>query len=513
MTLAGVAASCGRTGLFVPPPPQPVTAGPDASAVDAASEPPSGASDVRGQVIAHYTWDTGVADEGVDLTGVTIEAFAELAQGGFAAVQGSGGTDGRFVVPQMPDGAFLLLVGMTVLVHPARDVTLPVYVAGRPDSTMEGPGIEVNLDVLGLAPWEQQDPPIFQLQIFSSNAGCEASVFGFQPPPPVGATELTGVLGNINTWVGIDAMKGDRATLGQYDVQSSSRRLVRTLDLPSPELTGPVGAIQGTFEAVAPDQQATISWDFPAFQSYLAQLAPGAQGTSANASIEAYANTLQPALAPYLFFLPIREQRPGSVGATLVGGSRNAWSGAPIALSFGNPFPGWSEWVSIYLQASATTSIPDDEGGTTSTLLIGDVAHFGPISALGTHPLEPRLTPPSDVRIDGADAFAGAGQVSASPTFTWTPAKSLDPQFDGGTIDYVLTVSPVFSSAIAPDSGRAQPQQLYFFTSDPRVTIPPQLLTPGSTYLASIMTRAVAGPDLSNPAVDSVGISTAPFSR
>jgi hypothetical protein len=101
-------------------------------------------------------------------------------------------------------------------------------------------------------------------------------------------------------------------------------------------------------------------------------------------------------------------------------------------------------------------------------------------------------------------AFAGAGHVGASPTFTWTAATSLDPAFDGGTIDYTLLITSEFDPN---DPG------LIFVTSETRVTIPPELLTPQTTYGASLSARAVPGQDPSNPAYDAVEVSTAPFFR
>jgi hypothetical protein len=256
LPLAAVAlAACGRTGLFVIPQENAEDAGTsDAGTQDDGSadvvEEPLAPSDVRGQVVIHYTTDTGVEDRPVDLTRVAIEAYAELAQGGFARVAGSGASDGTFLVPQVPGGPFLLRLGSTVLVHPARQVSFESYTAGRPNATVNHPGFYFPLTLDGLSPWQQSSvqssPSEDQLVLLSSNAGYVAPLL-VTPWPVTGATSVQNALAVSQQAPSIDAMQGDHAVIVQCTQQEQPNasgqyyvgQLTGYLDVPSPEFSVP----------------------------------------------------------------------------------------------------------------------------------------------------------------------------------------------------------------------------------------------------------------------------------
>jgi hypothetical protein len=255
----------------------------------------------------------------------------------------------------------------------------------------------------------------------------------------------------------------------------------------------------------------TVNLNLPAFEAQSADLAPNGKPLAFHVEISAYANTLSPAGARVRDFgfgdlgFGDPQRFTTEVGWPLVGLSVPWRTIGAFPLAFGNPFPGWSTWVRAEYGAQGTMAMPLPDGGTVEVPTNGSsVVHFAPLSSLAQVSITPMLTPPRDIRIDGADAFAGAGQVSASPTFTWTGATSLDPAFDGGTISYGLTIFPMFGDSTA--------LSLTFLTTETRVTIPPELLTPGTTYLAGLGARAVPGKDPSNPAYDLVSVWTASFS-
>jgi hypothetical protein len=501
-------AACGRTGLFVLGQDREEEAGTDAGTADVLVEP-SGPGDVRGQVIVHYTTDTGVEDRPADLSSVTIETYTELAQGGFARIPGTGAADGTFVVPAVPEAPFPLRLGSTVFVHPARMLVLGSNTAGRPNAKIDYSGIAFSLDLDGLSPWQplpQWD--LFQLVVLSSNAGCEALLF-LNPPPQVGSTSLQNVAAQAQASPSVDAMQGDRASIAQFTSLPNTgggyyvAQLTRLFDIPSPELSFPSpNPIRGSMQPVVADQQVTVNLDLPAFEAHFPELAPGAKPKYFTVAVSAYANTLSPARTLYPRFGDA--QRLPEVGWPLVGLGVPAGTAGAFPLAFGNPFRGWSTRVEAAYQTVASITIPDPEGGTANVPLPGFFQHFASLASLADVSITPMITPPGDIRIDGADAFAGAGHVSASPTFTWTAATSLDPAFDGGTIVYELDVGPVFDMTVPSFS---------FVTTEARVTVPPELLTPGTAYGAGLGARAVAGQDPSNPAYDSVYVSTAPFSR
>jgi hypothetical protein len=501
LLLVALVVACGRTGLFVLSRADVEEAGTEAGTLDAVSEPTTSASDVSGQVIVHYATDTGVEDRNVDLTGVTIEAFAEVSLGDFARITGIGRSDGSFLVRDVPVGSFLLRIGTTVFVHPARQLVLPIYRAGRANATPVV-GNTVTLNVDGLSPW--QPALLFELVISSSNAGCEEGVSPI-PGPQIGSTSIQGAIAPILLCATVDAMQGDRASLIQYTQRTDSSgasytQLSRILDVPSPELGVQLSSVvQGTMRPVVPDQQVTANLDLPAFEAYFPELAPAAKHSTFFVDVAAYAHPPPPALAPSLPFLehqrlPVVEDRllALGVGAGVVGA---------FPLTFASPFPGWTTWVETSYTVEATWTIGGADGGT-GLPLYGQFYRLAPLPSLDHGPVTPMLTPPRDIRIDGADAFAGAGHVNPSPTFTWTAATSLDPDFSGGTIRYELDLEPV-----------GDPTGFTFVTVEPQVTVPPQLLKAGATYVAHLDARAVAAPDLANPAFDYVAVSTAPFWR
>jgi hypothetical protein len=515
--------ACGRTGLFVIPQENAEDAGTsDAGTQDDGSadvvEEPLAPSDVRGQVVIHYTTDTGVEDRPVDLTKVAIEAYAELAQGGFARVTGSGASDGTFLVPQVPGGPFLLRLGSTVLVHPARQVSFESYTAGRPNATVNHPGFYFPLTLDGLSPWESLPSDLQQLVLLSSNAGCVAPLL-LGTFLQVGATSMQNDLAVSQQAPTIDAMQGDHAVIAQFTQQEQPNasgdyyvnQLTGSLDVPSPELSAPSPqALQGTLQPVAFDQHVTVNLNLPAFEAQSADLVPNGTPRAFFVEIYAYANTPSPArtrlrdfgFGEVGFGDPVR---PSEVGWPLVGLGVPWRTVGAFPLTFGNPFPGWSTWVKAEYGAQGTIAMPLPDGGTSDVPVSqGSVVHFARLSSLAQGSIAPMLTPPRDIRIDGADAFAGAGHVSASPTFTWTGATSLDPAFDGGTISYGLTVTPL--------SGDPTATSLTFLTTETRVTIPPELLTPGTLYNANVSARAIPGQDPSNPAYDLASVWTGLFS-
>jgi hypothetical protein len=515
LVLACAAVACGRTGLFVLPSQE---AGVDAGATQDASRveadaPASTASDVRGQVVVHYSTDTGVVDQGFDLTMTEIVAYAELGDGGFDEVAGSGSADGTFVVPQVPEGAFDLRIGTTVLVHPGRNVVVPFYAAGRPDAVPQYMGATGRLDIDNVAPWQSTFPDyVFALLVFSSNSatvGILGGSFGSQTgegATSIQATEVAMTLDNST----IDSTRGDHATFVQFNARNpdgglgTEQYFVRSMELPDPMFGGglPPFSIAGSLQTVAPTGAVPTAWDGPAFLSYVPRLAPSATKTTRGLSVQALANTQPPGIS-----LPVQlPMRPRFFGWGLVGLGVDAQETQfPSTLSFGNPFPSWSQWVYAVLDVTTTLTATDLDGGSFSVVATSGFARLTPIAAFGPGPLEPTLTPPGDVRIDGADALSTLPPVGATPTFTWTAATSLDPAFDNGRIAYLIELTPI--TALAGVSS------YLFSTDETHVTVPPDLLQPGVRYYASVEALASPGADPANPAYDTATVTTATFAR
>jgi hypothetical protein len=510
LVLGWWAFACGRTGLFV----LPTGEGNDAAAIPDARENEAdasgpGVSDVTGNVIVHYSTDTGVVDQGLDLTSTDVVAYAELGDGGFDTIAGTGNADGSFVVRAVPNGPFQLRVGTTVLVHPPRSVVVDCYAAGRPDATYStGQAIgTVQLD--NVAPWQATFPDGFgELMIMSSNAAATGLVlFGTEPPPGSTSIRATNVEVGLDS-PAIDSTRGDRATLVQWNTRDDAGRIgtepsfVRSMDLPNPMFGMKLGSytIAGTLQPVAATQTIPTAWDGPSFVPYAPRVAPGASKTTRVLSVEAAPNALPPGAS--LPILIANHRR--TYGWTLVDLEADANdTSTPSTLSFGNPFPSWSLWTYAAFDVAPTLTAPDVEGGTYSVHPRAGFTRFTPLASFGAAPIEPMLTPPGDVRIDGVDVLGALPPVGPTPTFTWTPAMSLDPAFDNGRLSYVVGLWAMTSDPDVPS--------YLFGTTETRVVVPPALLQQGVSYYASVAALASPGADPANPAYDTATVVTSVF--
>lgn len=510
LVLAWAAVACGRTGLFVFPPeegtdaattPDARNTGPDAPAPDV--------SDVTGNVVVHFSTDTGVVDQGLDLTSTDIVAYAELGDGGFATVNGTGNADGSFVVRAVPNGPFQLRVGTTVLVHPPRSVVVDYYAAGRPDATFEYVGADLGaVHVDNVAPWQPWYPyNIGELMILSSNAA-STGLLAFKPDPPPGATSIDVINAELTLdYAAIDSTRGDRATLVQWNTRNDAGSIgteslfVRAMDLPNP-MFGMYQSftIAGTLQPVPASQTISTAWDSPGFLVYAPRLAPGGATATRGMGVVAAANAQPPGVSLPVF-IANRRRTYGSLLVNLIADAND--TGTPSTLSFGNPFPSWSLWAYAAFDVTPTLTAPDIEGGTYSTKPKAGFTRFTPLASFGASPLEPMLTPPGDVRIDGADALGALPPVGATPTFTWTAAMSLDPAFGGGRLTYVVTLQPMTSD---PDVS-----SYLFSTGETHLVVPPGRLQQGVSYYATVEALASPGSDPANPAYDTATVVTSVF--
>src|SRR5262245_39225549 len=87
-----------------------VDAAPDLSAADAAA-PDAAASAVTGAQVGHWLSDQPDLDGPSNLASTKISAWALEPDGKWSFLPGQGTSDGKFTVPGVPAGSFLLRVG------------------------------------------------------------------------------------------------------------------------------------------------------------------------------------------------------------------------------------------------------------------------------------------------------------------------------------------------------------------------------------------------------------------
>jgi hypothetical protein len=235
-----------------------------------------------------------------------------------------------------------------------------------------------------------------------------------------------------------------------------------------------------TFPAlVAPATSGSLAvdWTLPAFEALQTSMVPaGAAGTSTYAlTVGASARTLawpaprsRAAGAPTLLQL-----RPASGAAAVT---------FAVPLPYGHALDPatWIEWREAALTAHADFTTP---GATAPVRLDVTLGQREPMSPAPTVPIVPLLGPIQLPQVNGAAATAPLTGVGPTPTLAWTAPATGTPTSYSVEL-YRLDASGPASTAI---------RVVTLVTTGTSLRLPPGVLASGSTYLAMVTARAVAG--------------------
>jgi hypothetical protein len=425
-----------------------------------------GASAVTGTLRDTYLTDTGEIKD-VPRASATVEAIVPQADGSFATFAGTYNADGSFVIPDVPEGEFyLLLNGGTAIVTSQRNLDLGRVLVGRPDAAKIKSATYAALDATGLSPWADGD----SIELCSLGANSSGAIEKLaMSPPAIGSTSLmafTVDLQGLTTPGLIDGSKGDKAFLTQFTTLDAGGGLtytaaVKTAALPSFTLqTGKTTQVSGAFTDLA-QKQVKVDWKRAAF----AQVAAKAH----------------PAATPQAIWLDIYGE-PGGKDRVASGASPDlanlydttAPTDTTLDLHYGNPAPAGYAVVGL---TQMGYSIPVQVAGQAQKAF-GFARTSVLEDALAQGPIAPVVSPPQEVTVGGKPATSDLTGVGLAPVIAWkAPAQ-------GTPTHYLVYLSNY--------KGTTSKRVATFYTTGTSVTIPLGILQSGQMY--GVIIRADAYP-------------------
>lgn len=409
------------------------------------------------------------------LTARTITAFVEKADGTFDAFAGAGLDDGTFVVPGVPQGPYTIQVGAVLVHSDTRVIHLGSNSLGRPDVFQAAPGEGLELSVANLAPWTGDD----ELQFTSWNAGIGYYSTATRSPgfdrngPDAGDAALDRAFVDFKGEAVVQQDKGDDLYITQLSgrtLDGGTRVRVATRALPV-DTTLRVGIptpVGGTFTTL-PLTGSTFDFRAAQFVAPAAQVHPGAEAYVARLLVSAH---------------------PGPFGRTThTGGTPDLAivellpdaGDTQVAVSYGNPYPApWTPFVSCGALFDVLYRAPLPDGGLASPRSeVGFVSMAVTGAAAAAGPLEPLVTPPRALTLDGLDATATQPDVALTPVVAWTaPEKGAVTRTEIDVVQLNVNALGLTTRRIAGTLRVIGPQ-----TS---VRLPPGLLNPNNTYFLRV---------------------------
>jgi hypothetical protein len=427
----------------------------------------------------------------VDLTNATIGAWVPTLDGqSYVWRPGTGQAGGTFVIPGVESVPYLLQFGASYVWVHSRTLDLSRADLGRAFVELEPEGTQLNLNVMGLSPWQDNDDiqfhaPNVGIGYFSA-AACASPAF---PAPMPGATNLSGVIDygqsmqNCgNPAARLDPMQGDVLYATQLVTRDDAMTGLTFQELRRGLQTNSLGAgfldLSGAM-AELPTTGHTVNYPASSFEA----LTLGAHPTA-----ELTINSLNIGILPsYLEF-------GGFVGwPDLALATRSANQGDVVAgFSFASPFPGsWTPFVTAQSSARVRYSV-DLPGGGTSTPRSFSVYTYAqePMSGGMVSTLTPRVGPPRDLRLNGQVATGTLAGVGPTPLASWAPPNVGTPNH------YTVRVYELYATA---SNATTRVQRAFMTTAGTQLRLPPGLLQPGKFYHLQVSSVFAPGSDLTRP--------------
>lgn len=332
---------------------------------------------------------------------------------------------GRYVVPQVPETAFWVRVGSYYALTRAREVALQEVRPFDPDITFTDAEVgRVEVSGTGLAPWNEQSAPESlandSLELISLEAGAAAHV-RFDLEPVQGTTELQVAGGDLfsvgtptlprldfsagNLLAAVQITARDGGTVGGREVHYTAARTVAYHG--NPYYTGtayPMDLSRLEFQEL-PQQRIALDLRASAFASLLEQVHP-----------EAFQVVTGVSLRPVSIASP---QKFVSRPLTLLTYYQFAPDLADLATTFeyGHPFPPGLTAGRAWANYQLNVQLPSGMLGlvTATADMQDELLEDG----FGARPLEPRILPPRNLRVDEQDAWTSRQLGSATPRVSW----------------------------------------------------------------------------------------------
>lgn len=447
--------------------------------IASAAHSPSGPSPITGSREVHYVTDNGIVNVPADFTATSPpSAWVFNQQSGFAYYLGEGLADGTFDIPGVPAASYYLKFGATYVVTPARQLNLATYSQGRPDSELVGPNTVLNLDLVGLNPWQLDD----DVELYSSNSGAWTSGVTFFDLdghfPQLGETRVTERM-NYSAIVSprlIDAGQGDHTTFYQLSTNPGPggtryAAAAKKVDTSSLSLVnGGTASFSGTLTEILQDQSWSRTLDFASLHAYRSQIHP----TAEFAEDDVYISVLPagnafgfydaaPDLVEMLFYaFPIGQES--------------------FTFIYANPFPQWKDtFVDVGAIFSKRYQLPPANPTSVFTFV-----HTADTRENFPNPFRLQISPPQNFLINGLVAYEDRSDISTTPYLSW------DPPAEGTATHYWLRIRELF---VDMNRTRSRPVASVF-TADTQLLLPPDIIEPGKSYFFQLIAVNDPGRDI-----------------
>lgn len=424
--------------------------------------------------------DGGVTSLPDRLTEANVEAL-QLDGGTFSRFPGTV-TDAGVAEIAAPEGSKLYVrLGSSYVVTSGRDVDFSTWQAGRPDLWLRSlDGLDGRVTLTSLAPVVDEGLLANSLSVVSPETDFSSSIT--LSATDAGYTEYSGgatLVGSASAnprlppgrWIPeFEPSKGDTWWLNQLvehdgGVEADGgaityRTVARSAQVPAPAGDGGFD-VQAELTEVPQTHALAFEWRRASFGSAAAQVNPNGR----------FGGT-------FLQVVPMLSgSQSGTVGnlGLLLEASTSDVAGSTLVerYTYGSPYPpSWQHLVVAVSGTFLTVRPPDSNSGTVSA----SVATYDRADALAG-PLEPRLTPPRNLTVDGADAYSGGTFASASPVVAWTEPTV------GSPSHFVLSVFEVGHVANATTFQRTLVARIWVGGSERSLQLPPGVLGSGKRYV------------------------------
>jgi hypothetical protein len=443
---------------------------PDASPPkDAAPDQQAARITVTGTEELTFVYTSGTEKRLSDLSATDIGIWAMDSRGGFSFHPGKGDKNGRFAVPDVPEGPFWLRFGHDYFAGSPTDSTFDFGYAflGHYDrfSATKTPTPFV-FSWTGLRPWQVGD----QLSLFSIDASIHVARLDIQarPRPLMGTTTLDATLdyagvphrllerGDQVFAVQMGAEKGGGGTSYLAAARSLAANNIRQID-------GQSTTWAGAFEPAPLDQAFTLTWDRAAFEELRTEVSPLA--TSGLVYLEVGAlpaeGNVNYDTAPLL----------QASGLPLDGKDAEGL----FAGRYRDPYPdSWSRVATLWFRYSVPVLAPKATSArdVPADFLLTDLA-----DRLTSAAVRPPVGPVRNIRVDGRVATDhNLEGVSITPTVEWEAPVTGKPE------SYMIEVDHVTSA-----NGRSfLDAEAYLRTDGTRIRLPPEILKHFEWYVLRI---------------------------
>lgn len=477
---------------------------------DSGPPPMPDANDVRGDFVDRYLVnDGGLVLVPQQLATRTLSFFVEQDDGGFIGFSGVGANDGTYFVAGVPEGArYTVQVGGVRVNTDARVLHLGSNSLGRPDVFQADRNEGLALTLTKLAPWSEDD----ELQVSSWNAGMGYySTSTRSPPfaanaPDAGDTSLDGSVLDFEGESVIEAARGDDLTLVQLSGTRTDGGIV----------------VKTATRALSAQTTLALGTPTPLAGDLVTLPLVDAGYVLRGGEFRKHGATVGPGAAPYVVRLLV-DAHPGRFGRTThTGGTPDLAvvelppdaGDTDVALAYGNPFPAtWTPFVTAGALYDVQYKLPLPDGGMTfarSELGYVSVALTAELAAAG--PIEPLVTPPRNLTLDGRTASIGMLEdVAVTPEVGWTKPAT-------GTVQRVEIEAVRLEPTMQGGTRRTGVGTLRVVGDVNRVRLPPGFLNPGETYYLRVTALSLpAEYDATWPLLDvgppagAASASTSPF--